>query len=690
MATDYILWNRCEGDVGGVMASEVGPDFAISGSPTFQAGKWGDGSYLDAYTEILKATMDINFKTGKFCIEGYHKADYDLVDGVPQDGNPHSLFNIGRRTDGDSQASHFIMLQTAPFGLQWQYQTVGGAATKNGAWSSGFSWSAGVWNHIAFVGDYSLGSSNLKAYLDGILICEGDATFSDDSLNGRYLWLGYGQEDWDVHNDAEYDNVKFFDYAKSDFSDINSESGASLVPEQVTGVSATDGDYTTRVRVSWDTESSATSYNVYRSTTKGGSYTKIAAGITDTYYDDSSVSSDVRYWYKVSAVNGSGEGDLSDPDVGYAHAAPALDIRRYKVLILNNEIDLVEFGYVMDFIKIDEKKTFQRDKLTINQISIKVKNTDDFFSVNNNSSIFKATNWRYEPCVIVNSDGEIIWDGIIYDIERDHARKTATIISCDRLSMYLKKKVEYTSADWETPADAVKNIFDAIGFTAYNTRAMTASISQYEANGCYIKCNFTLDADMTLQQAIEKIAEFGCADCYSSKNLVHFKHWRPFTGGVKVHLPASDLKEAPNVWSLIDELYNDYHIGYYGDLGVSATDNGSTSPIAEASRQKFETHDLPELCGRENNQIMFKDLASAQYIGNCYILRTHYSLAPAESITAINFSLPITCREWIDLETYFTLTLAEESWTDKKFEIFATTIDYNKRSIDVTAYGVPE
>jgi N-acetylneuraminic acid mutarotase len=72
------------------------------------------------------------------------------------------------------------------------------------------------------------------------------------------------------------------------------------VPSAPTSLTATAGD--AKVDLSWGAVTGATGYNVYRSTTSGGTYTKIAEGITATTYTDSTVTNGTTYYYVVSAV----------------------------------------------------------------------------------------------------------------------------------------------------------------------------------------------------------------------------------------------------------------------------------------------------------------------------------------------------------------------------------------------------
>jgi len=48
------------------------------------------------------------------------------------------------------------------------------------------------------------------------------------------------------------------------------------------------------------------SYNVYRSTISGGQYTKIASGVPEAHYVDTTVNSGKTYYYVVTSVDSAG------------------------------------------------------------------------------------------------------------------------------------------------------------------------------------------------------------------------------------------------------------------------------------------------------------------------------------------------------------------------------------------------
>ncbi|MBN1796198.1 MAG: discoidin domain-containing protein [Sedimentisphaerales bacterium] len=80
---------------------------------------------------------------------------------------------------------------------------------------------------------------------------------------------------------------------------------APVPPPAPTNLSGTPGD--AMVDLHWSSSAGADTYNVYRSTTRGGPYDTIATGLTTNYYTDTSVVNDTTYYYVISAVNEYGE-----------------------------------------------------------------------------------------------------------------------------------------------------------------------------------------------------------------------------------------------------------------------------------------------------------------------------------------------------------------------------------------------
>jgi subtilisin family serine protease len=93
----------------------------------------------------------------------------------------------------------------------------------------------------------------------------------------------------------------------TDFAAGSGGGGDTTPPAAPTNLTATAGD--ARVDLTWtsNTESDLAGYNVYRSTTSGGSYSKLNASLVNTnVYTDWSVNNGTTYHYVVRAVDTSG------------------------------------------------------------------------------------------------------------------------------------------------------------------------------------------------------------------------------------------------------------------------------------------------------------------------------------------------------------------------------------------------
>lgn len=80
-----------------------------------------------------------------------------------------------------------------------------------------------------------------------------------------------------------------------------------------TGVNASDGTFTDRIRVTWDAVAGAIAYEVYRDGL-------LVASLTDIVFEDTHVTPGATHAYTIRACNAKGCGGLSQPDDGYAQA----------------------------------------------------------------------------------------------------------------------------------------------------------------------------------------------------------------------------------------------------------------------------------------------------------------------------------------------------------------------------------
>jgi hypothetical protein len=318
---------------------------------------------------------------------------------------------------------------------------------------------------------------------------------------------------------------------------------------------------------------------------------------------------------------------------------------------------------------------------------------DDQFSVGNPRSFLNGSSWQFSPVKFYDDDNVLRFDGIAKDIRRNHQTKSAEIICKDIMFLQRKKAIVYKSADWETAADACKNIMDAEEFTAYDSLTINNSATVLNNANCYVKVNVKKEDNVNLLNIIDKLGQMSASDVYMKGNKVYFQHWTKFAGGTAINLDYGDSRltprNAPVISTLETAFFNDYSIGYLGDLDTPATDE-TNNGIGGPSRLRFgvQSKDISST-NSENNQVIIKDLTSAVYIGETYIRRGHGSLSPTPSVLLTNnFSLPYSYKENIELGSYFNVTFAEEGWIKKTFEVVGINRALDAQNIDIESWEI--
>jgi hypothetical protein len=366
--------------------------------------------------------------------------------------------------------------------------------------------------------------------------------------------------------------------------------------------------------------------------------------------------------------------------------------------------DLFALGYVQNIPEITESNGFERGITSSSDLTIEASNIDRSennssgpFSIDNPNSFLNGSGWQFSSLKAYDKDDNVFADCIVADITRTYEGGPKAYIKCrDIMFENRKTNIAYTSSDWETPATAAYNLLIQEGFdeTEYDATSFQNSISLLEDAACYVKVNFLASDGLSILTALKKLGEYGAADVSMYRNKIRYKHWTPYTGGVSVYFDYSrgDIcpRTLPSISTMESTWYNDYSIGYEGDLNVPATDAANGS-IGAASRVRFGTQCLPEMrCNSSAvNQIAFKDLASAVKIGETYIKRCHSSLTKIPKILQkISFDVDYTFKRYIDLGTYFKMSFAEEGWNDKVFEVSSIKRMLDKQNIGVEAWEV--
>jgi hypothetical protein len=105
-------------------------------------------------------------------------------------------------------------------------------------------------------------------------------------------------------------------FGTSEFSLPDEGYRSTRIPSPPESVLATDGAYTDRVEVTWFPSEKATSYSVYRSTSRWG-VKSVLGSTSNTTYNDTTAIPGKKYYYWVKASNSLGSSRFSSSDTGY-------------------------------------------------------------------------------------------------------------------------------------------------------------------------------------------------------------------------------------------------------------------------------------------------------------------------------------------------------------------------------------
>ncbi|MGA2679455.1 MAG: C10 family peptidase [Sedimentisphaerales bacterium] len=175
----------------------------------------------------------------------------------------------------------------------------------------------------------------------------------------------------------------------SDFS--SSDSGyACVIPSVPADVLASDGNYTGHVRVTWDSVSEATNYEVWRNTSDD-SGSAFNLGDYTSPYDDYGVTKGKTYYYWVKAKNSCGTSDFSSSDSGYVSTSPSsysIPITKCTVAV-GSKGDSISFSGTMDANADDFNAANSSSDANFVEVIISDENSNDMdpciitFPVNN-------------------------------------------------------------------------------------------------------------------------------------------------------------------------------------------------------------------------------------------------------------------------------------------------------------------
>jgi hypothetical protein len=188
------------------VTAEIGNDWTLNGSATWNSVKFNNGFYTNNNANYLSNAVTTGFDPNNFIFESWIKTDYNVVNGVPSDGNWHALFSW--RYDGNNYITIWFAVG---FGVFAQYN-IGGSASNiffaKGNWTAGdlvhFMW---VYKRAGIAG----GANTVRLYIDASLEGSSNIALASQTNVGAYR-LSLNQLGFENFTGSQ-DNVKIYDEA---------------------------------------------------------------------------------------------------------------------------------------------------------------------------------------------------------------------------------------------------------------------------------------------------------------------------------------------------------------------------------------------------------------------------------------------------------------------------------------------
>ena len=255
----------------------------ITGTPSYSSGRTGQALSLDGAT---------NYITLPAGAASYHEISVSTWVYWNGGAANQRIFDFGNDT-----SSYLMLTPNSGSGMRFKIVNAGGSQQLD--YSTALP--IGRWVHVAV----TLSGSAATLYVNGVAVATNNAiTLAPDAFNPAVNYIGKSQWPADPLFNGQIDDLRIYNYALS-AAEVDGIV-ASIPPPTPGNVSASGGNGSSQVSLSWGVASGATSYSVKRSIAPGGSYTPIYTG-TATSYADASASPGITYYYIVVAMNAAGE-----------------------------------------------------------------------------------------------------------------------------------------------------------------------------------------------------------------------------------------------------------------------------------------------------------------------------------------------------------------------------------------------
>jgi hypothetical protein len=303
----------------GYKSSEV--EYIPSFNEMGMAARFSGKNNISFHSDTLpKGAKSIRFNIRKDASTVSTKQPEPVLSKISRSGDGLYI-GIGGLHEISKPGNLYILNQNKDFSVNFEIQTPGSICD-------------GRWHDILFTWDGTTNANSIKLYVDDMTTPVAQVT-PNSTENYRNVTFWVSSCEYQPPNISlrgfigDLDNLKLYDVAIPPKSDISSN------------LKAVGGD--SKVDLTWNAVTDATSYTIKRSTTEGGPYTTIKTGVTDTTYTDSDVTNGTTYYYVVTAiVNGSESGGSNEASTKPTadQTPPATDAKLKVVLEVSEALQL--------------------------------------------------------------------------------------------------------------------------------------------------------------------------------------------------------------------------------------------------------------------------------------------------------------------------------------------------------------
>lgn len=262
-----------------------------------------EGTALTDASANLSPTADTFVRDGGSADANFGSSD-QLV--VKYDGGTGFNRNTYLRFDvRDLANAQSVLLKLIPFQVDAANASITFELLNDDSWNEQtITWNnqpIGSGNVVATVGNYVVG---LAKYIDLTTVARSEAV-GDGVLSLKLTMTSAGNNFVGFHS-SDVANAALRPLLIATLPHFEYP-----VPSAPSGLVASSGS-SNHIDLSWTAVAGASSYNVRRSDSVGGPYTLIATGVATNQYADPDLADGATYYYRVTALNGTGESGLSN------------------------------------------------------------------------------------------------------------------------------------------------------------------------------------------------------------------------------------------------------------------------------------------------------------------------------------------------------------------------------------------